>query len=73
MIDLNKKYSVKELVFKGVLSPTVVNYVNISKTFESSLQGAETQKEAIITTAQKHKCSTRTVKRVVYDFVKVTK
>ena len=68
MIDLKKKYTVYELFQKGVVSATVINHAEISKTFANQVKICESAKEAAINTAQKHNCHPRTVYKAVKTF-----
>ena len=67
MIDLNKKYSVYELFHRGVVSATVINHAQISKTFSNEVKICSSKKEALLNTAEQHKCSKSTVEKVIYQ------
>ncbi len=64
MIDLEKdKYSIRELYEAGVLTPSVILHFERKRTFNEYVLQDFGYKECIEKTAEKFRCSHRTVER----------
>jgi len=67
MIDVNKKYTIRELFAQGIINESALRRAEIPETFKKEMQTAPSTKVALIVTAEKHQVCRSTVEKIVYQ------